>query len=89
MRGLDGELEMLVFVFLDHFWMGFTVRHRTCNSVLYSLVPKVLAPRLVRYCNDKQGYNTSGIEICHGTSQDARAFGMGLYRTVLYNRRPS
>jgi len=47
MRGLDGELEMLVFVFLDyHFWMGFTVRHRTCNSVLYSLAPKVLHPGL-------------------------------------------
>jgi len=28
---------------------------------------------------DKKGYNTSGIEICHGTSQGARTFGMGLY----------
>ena len=30
------------------------------------------------YC-DKKGYNTSGMEICHGTSQGARTFGMGLY----------
>ena len=43
--------------------------------LLDSHILRVLAPW---YC-DKKGYNTSGIEICHGTSKGARTIGMWPY----------
>jgi len=75
-RMLPSHIESPLSMLKSMSMQGWAGDRYLLSTTMYSLVPKVLAPRLVvRH----DGLCTSAIKVCHGTSQGARTFGTELY----------